>query len=334
MTISDDATRLDGVIGRLQTSVAAQINAGNRRIILAGAGGWLGLATLELLADALGSAFADRVVCFGSSERRLSLRDGRAVQQYPLAQMAALERRPSLLLHYAFLTKDRAEIMAEAEYRSANAAIRDRVLASLDRIGVEALFLASSGAAARADDPHASPAMRLYGELKRADEEVFGDWARSADGRRAAICRIYNLTGPYINKHGAYAMASFILDALAGRRIAVRAPRPVVRANVAIRELLSLVLAALADGGEGVLQFDSGGVPLELGDIAAMVAQCLGSPGVDRAAIDELRPDAYFGDADSYNDLLDRYQIDEVDLTTQIIETADYMRSIVTTQDL
>jgi nucleoside-diphosphate-sugar epimerase len=228
----------------LQAAIAEHLVADGRRIVITGAGGWLGLATLELLHAALGDALPKRVAAFGSDTRALRLRDGTQVLQRPLADMAWLPTKPTLVLHLAFLTKDRAESMDEDAYRAANHAIGDTVLNALDSIGTEAVFLASSGAAALTDAP--APAMHLYGAMKREDEERFAHWAQTPN-RRAVIARIHNISGPHMNKHGAYALASFMLDALAGRPIAVRAPRPVIRSYVAIRELMGLVFAMLLD---------------------------------------------------------------------------------------
>lgn len=310
----------------LEPRIAESLARESQRIIVTGAGGWLGLATLELLADTLGADFERRVVCFGSSERQLELRGGRRVRQLPLATIRDLPSQPTWLLHFAFLTKDRAELMTETEYRAANGAIGDTVLAALGPIGVEAVFLASSGAAYRADDPSAAPAMRLYGDLKLADETRFAAWAEQT-GARLAIGRIFALTGPYINKHEAYAMASFMLDGLAGRPIAVRAPRPVVRAYVAIRELMSLVFALLAARSDGIVRFDSGGEPLELAEVAAAVARAFPGGKVERAAISNSDADRYHGDCAAYAALLAENGITPVELDRQVQETIDYLRS-------
>jgi nucleoside-diphosphate-sugar epimerase len=311
----------------LSSAAAARLAAGDERIVITGASGWLGLATIDLLRDALGSRFDNRVALFGSSARPLILRDGDTVQQHPLQDLPRLPERPTWLLHFAFLTKDRAETLSEEAYRAANRLISDTVSGALDRIGTTALFLASSGAAQKADDHSASPAMRLYGSMKRDDEALFAHWAEAAD-RRAVIGRIFNIAGPYINKHQAYALASFILDAQAGHPVRVTAPRPVIRSYVAIRELVSLCVQLLATDGAEVVRFDSGGEELELGDVAAIVADVLGAPGVERAPITVPEADRYVGDVARYAALLRTHQVDPVPFHEQVLETASFLSGL------
>lgn len=309
---------------RLERSVEQALADCPARIVITGAGGWLGMATLELLKAALGTDFAARIACFGSTRRNLRLIDGTMIEQSPLAEMVLLDSRPSLVLHLAFLTKDRAEAMAADDYAAANRKLSATVLAALDIIGAEAVFVASSGAAARADDPAAPCAMRLYGQLKRDDEQAFADWA-IRHGRKAVIARIFNLSGPHINKHDSYALASFILDSLAGRPIAIQAPHPVVRSYVAARELMSVVFARLLDDGAGVTRFDSGGVAMELAEVAAAVAGIVRNVPVERPARPSGPADSYTGDAAAYRALLDQYGIASVDFPRQVAETAEFL---------
>ncbi len=307
------------------TVIGNRLVDGDRHIAITGAGGWIGLATLDLLERILGTNFSSRVSCYGSAPRLLSFGGGRQIRQRALSDLQTLDAERVCVLHFAFQTKERAELMSEADYRAANRAIADTVLVALDRIGAERVFVASSGAASKTDDPTASPAMRLYGQLKRDDEDRFADWAKSR-AKRAVIGRIFNITGPYINKHQAYAMASFILDTLAGRPIAVRAPREVIRSYVAIREVMALIGALLDDAPDGVVRFDSGGEAMELGEVAQVVDQVLGGYGVDRAAVTDPVPDRYVGDGTRYAKLLSEYGITPVPLDRQIVETAAYLR--------
>lgn len=308
----------------MDAHVEQALGASDVRIVVTGAGGWIGLSTLELLNATLGDAFAARVHCFGSSRRALTLRDGTTVEQRPLPEICSLDAAPTIVLHLAFLTKDRAEMMDEATYREANRQLDRTLLDALDGIGAQAVFVASSGAAAVANDPDASPSMRLYGSLKREQEERFAAWAER-HRKRAVVARIFNLSGPHINKHHSYALASFILDALAGRPIAIQARHRVIRSYVAIRELMSLVIALLLDGLPGVTCFDTGGEPMEMQEIAQAIAQALGPVAIERPPVDAAPVDRYAGDGRAYAALLDENGIKPVPFARQVIETAEFL---------
>ncbi len=305
---------------------ASRLRDGPWRLVVVGAGGWLGLATLELLHGLFGERFAERVVSFGSGARTLCLRGGVTVEQQPLSALAHLAPSPTLVLHLAFLTQEKAKAMAEADYVSVNREISGAVLAALDGLGAEGVFLPSSGAVYMVDQPEAQPSMRLYGRLKLEDEAAFAEWSERRHAR-AVIARVFNLSGPYINKQSSYALACFIADALAGRPIEIRATRPVLRSYVAISELMSVVFGALTDGEEGLVLFDTAGDDvLEMDDIAAAVSKALGVPhSARRSALTEAEPDRYTGDGAAYRRLRDLLEVRPAVFLRQVEETSRFM---------
>jgi nucleoside-diphosphate-sugar epimerase len=305
---------------------AVRLGTSSDRIIVVGAGGWLGLATLELLQGLLGHQFAKRVIGFGSVPRLLRLRGGVSIEQRGLEDLATLSDQPSLVLHLAYLTQEKAKAMADADYIAANRAISNRVLDALDGIGARGVFVPSSGAVYAADQSDASASLRLYGALKRADEAAFGAWSQ-APGKRAVIVRVFNLSGPYINKQSSYALACFIADALAGRPLEIRAARPVYRSYVAIAELMSVVFALLTDGETGLTLFDTAGDrDYEMGEIAQVVQEVLNHPnGVIRPVLSEAPPDRYTGDGVAYRRARSRFDVEPVDFPSQVLDTARYM---------
>lgn len=306
----------------LSHDVERALKKSTARIVITGASGWIGRATLELLYNALGpQAFADRVVAFGSARRTIDFGAGQ-VDQRPLPTIAALPHTPTLVLHLAFVTKDRVAGMDENLYRTTNQTISSTVLRALDFIGAMAVFVASSGAAGFADDPAASPSMRLYGSLKKADEDAFAGWAEER-GRRAVIARIFALSGPHINKHDNYALAAFIRDAMAGRAIAISSDFAVYRSYVAVRELMSLVFAML-DSPTGVIRFSTGGERLELQEIAEIVSDLLGRVSIERPPLRPSKIDEYVGDDAVYRRLLSAYRIEHIPIERQIEETAAF----------
>jgi nucleoside-diphosphate-sugar epimerase len=123
--------------------------------------------------------------------------------------------------------------------------------------------------------------MRIYGRLKLEDEIDFSRWAEQS-GKQLIAARIFNVSGPYINKISAYAMASFIADVLSGQPIVVKATRPVYRSYTAAEQLMSLALAAMLSPEQQKLSFDTGGKKLEMRELAAEVAAALN--GVCRPA--------------------------------------------------
>ena len=305
---------------------AKRLAVGGVRIVVVGAGGWLGLATLEALHGLLGEAFAKRVVCFGSSARALTLRGGLIVPQEPLDRITDLVPVPTLVLHFAFLTQEKAKMMSAAEYICANDAISSKVLEALDAIGAEAVFVPSSGAVYLVDDVNADASKRIYGKLKLDDEARFARWAE-AKGRRAVIARVFNLSGPYINKQSSYALACFIADALADRPISIKASGPVLRSYVAINELMSVVFGLLTESHKDCLKFDTAGDrEYEMAEIAAVVQRELKHKrGIDRPPLLSEEPDRYVGDGATYRELRERLGVEGVEFPQQVVQTAVLM---------
>ncbi len=330
----DDARAAAAAAVRLAPAVAGQVAQDGRRIVVIGAGGWIGQSVLEMLHAALGpAAFRERVVCFGSSARTLRLTNGAGIKQAPLAGLSALPPQRSIVLHLAFLTKDKVASMAEAEYVAANRRISDTVFNRLDHIGTDRIFIASSGAAAFADDVDAAADLRLYGQLKRDDEERFAAWALAAEGRAAAIGRLYAVSGPFINKPQTYALADLILSVLAGHPAEVRAPMPVYRSYVAVREVVSFVMAhLLQQSAPPVIRFDTGGEPLELGMLAHAIESVLGGQAVRRPPVD-ASPNRYLGDHARWQSLLAEHQLSHLPIEQQIVETAAWLKATAALSD-
>lgn len=308
----------------LPPSVAQGLRESHWRLLVTGAGGWLGLAALESLAGAFGEDLQRRVVAFGGRERNLALRDGTMIRQRPLTQLPACGRAPSLLLHFAYLTRENASRMPAQAYIDANRAISRLAVEGGEAVGVERSLATSSGAVhAALASPDGSDPCLLYGRLKLEDEGRFRRFAEAEPGRRAFVARVFNLSGPYINKP--YALASFIDQARAGR-IVIDAQHPVVRSYTSVDNLLGVSLGQLlAEDAETHLCVETAGErDVEMGELARMVRDGVAPEAtIERATFADAPVDRYVGNGVQYRNLLAAHGINEHALPRQIADTAD-----------
>jgi nucleoside-diphosphate-sugar epimerase len=236
--------------------------------------------------------------------------------------LARLDEVPAgpetVLLHHAFLTRERSAA-DPAAYLAANAAISDTVERAVRRLRPAGTVLMSSGAVTLGDDLAANP----YGVLKRRDEERFA----ACVAGRLVTCRLFNLSGPYINKLDSYVLACLIADALAGRPLRLRATRPVWRSYVDVTDLMRLLLRLAETPGPN-LRFDTAGAEaVEVGVLAERVRAVLGRPelAIERTWDPAAEPDRYVGDGAAMARLAAAHGVAFRPLDQQIEETAEYL---------
>lgn len=312
----------------LPAALATRLRESDWRFVVTGASGWVGMATLELLHAALDEQASSRVLAFGSTTRELLLRNGRRVLQRPMTALEDLAPVPTMLLHYAFLTRDRVAGMSLHDYVAQNRAISEQVECCARSFGTRAALVLSSGAVYAQEgeltcDLNANP----YGVLKLEDEARFTCWAEDC-GAKLLLPRLFNLSGPYINKLETYALATLIRAAQTDEPMRIRAAHPVVRSYTAVEDLLAVNLWHLAQGARTVVRFDTAGErEVEIGELALEVKRVVGSTlPVVRPPLENTRIDRYVGNGAKYAELLAEAGITPQTLPQQIARTADDLR--------
>lgn len=312
-------------------ALVEHIRATDTRYLIVGAGGWIGRAYAEYLAAVLGDEASERMLLFGSSARTLVTDSGFSLPVRELGRTDEVpfsQARPTVVLHCAFLTMDKLSGMSAEDYVSGNMLIRRQTALLMKRSGATGIMVLSSGAVYDFLSPRAGrPAdAHLYGRLKFEDECFFAGVADSL-GAHYVCPRVFNLSGPYINKPATYALASFILDALQGRTITIRANRPVVRAYLSVQTLIEASLLLIFAGrSPGVFDY-AGGAEIEIGALAKQVVEVTGSTArIDRPALDAtLAADHYIGNGDVLTESMREWGIVMRDLRQQILDTAAYL---------
>lgn len=300
--------------------------------VVIGATGWLGQATLEYLFGQLAPADRSRVQAFASTARSLVLRDGTVVQVQALSSLPTLRTpRPALVFHYAFQTKDRVGANSHEGYILLNRSIREALLQFVNANPIAGLFVPSSGAAYAGMDGANQSDGAIYGRCKLDDERVFEAMGLQY-GFPVVSPRVFNVSGPYINKHNLYALASIISACLSNQTISLRATHHVIRSYYSVTDLIELSCRLMFSGHDkhpAFHVFDTVGTEVvEVGELA-LRCQALLAPhvAIERPALREAPADRYVGDDTAIRAFERDFQITPLGLDQQIKITADYMSS-------
>jgi nucleoside-diphosphate-sugar epimerase len=311
-------------------AISRELRASDLNLVVIGATGWLGRATLDMLDAALGPEMEARVRAFSSQAKEIRLRSGRHIKTEPLNALAELpDRGRYLFLHYAYWTRDRLRSATHEDFVAANTMIQRTVLSAAERLELLGFFLPSSGAVYRKDgaletDVKSNP----YGFMKVRDEDVFTDLCERILCP-LTIARIFNLAGPHINKFQTYALSSILLGALRDGRITLRSAHPVIRSYVDVRDLLEITLHSFFDPRrDPVLRFETAGeCEIEIGELARLARDHVvgGNVRIERPAR-QLEPvDRFVGDPTLLRELAKCYGVQLRSLVDQMKDTAEYL---------
>ncbi len=264
------------------------------RFVITGPSGWIGQALLALLAEELGDRFGHDVLAFGSFARHLDVPGTSGLAVRSLEDMTGADLAGAHLVHLAYLTREKSDVLGEREYTAQNIAIDDHVLRAAAEGPPRSIFVASSGAAAKATT---DPALNPYGLCKLRQEQRFIALGKQL-GVPVLAGRVFNIAGPYINKQQSYAVSNMLLQAEQTGVIRIAADIPVYRSFLHVIDLSRIILASSRQlhGEAGPVDL-CGAEVLEMADIAAQAAHAVGGEiRIERPAINGSGSNSYLGD--------------------------------------
>lgn len=317
----------------LRGPIGAALRAPDLRYVITGASGWLGRATLDILEAMLGEETSGRIHAFGSHSRKLRLLSGLEIAVEHLDSLADLSpRHRYVFLHFAFLTRDKLQTAGSEALVASNESIRHTVIAATARLDLAGLILSSSGAVyADTGRLETDPVGNPYGFMKHEDEVAFADVA----GRRnfpLTIARVFNLSGPHINKVEKYVLGSILQGALRGGPIRLHAAHPVIRSYVDVRDVIAVALSTVADTERPpTFLFETAGEKeIEIGALARLASEIVSGGEVEiiRPAVAKEPVDRYVGEPAAFKALAARYRLRLRTLDEQIADTAGYLRRV------
>lgn len=272
---------------------------------ITGSSGWLGRATIATLLESGVNPL--EIKCF-SSERKTIYVENIEFQSHPLCELRKSEDI-EILVHLAFLTRDKIDASNLMRYSTINREITSFACDFIKTKKPRSVVSISSGAiydapayTCLADSYDLNP----YGYLK-IEEEKRLEQACVETNANLVINRLWGLSGQDIQNAQPYALAEFIHKAKMNDVIEIKSSNKVWRRYVDARELMALCLEIATRGDTTI--FNSGGPLVEIGELAELVVQYLGSSSIiTRDAPDVSdNPNTYYPQDQSYEELLMKY---------------------------
>lgn len=295
------------------------------RFVLTGPSGWIGQAMLAHFARAWGDVLGETVTAFASKARAIDLPSGGSLAMRALDEIRPADVEGAHVVHLAYLTKEKAEELGERQFTETNLRIDDQLLNVLREARPRSVFVASSGAASLAAT---GVDLHPYGLGKLRQEARFLEWGARADVPVLAG-RIFNLSGPYINKIASYAISNMAEQARETGAINIAATVPVFRSFLHVNDLCALVAQAAVTGVKRSSAVDLCGAEIvEMEDLASVVGEAV-SPGVRiaRERVDYGQRSVYLGDFTQTRILAMELGLPLASLRSQVKDTIDWLKS-------
>jgi nucleoside-diphosphate-sugar epimerase len=301
--------------------------------VLTGGSGWVGRAILDGLENIFKDQLSEKVSVYGSSDKTIKLLSGHVIHSQALQNIRKLEGGPKIFLHCAFLTRDRLVNLSPADLIEKNKEISDIISDSVEHSDARGFFSLSSGAVYKKNTRELETDWDInsYGMCKIVDEARF---VKLAEEKSIPLVmpRLFNLSGPYINKHETYALASMILSALSKGEIKIHATHQVIRSYVSVEDLLALAFACLLNPhNHDARIFDTAGEEaLELNDLADNIKYVLNLPGIEtnRGTLTDSAADHYVGSGEELIKMAANHGVKFKNIKLQLEATVDYLQKI------
>jgi nucleoside-diphosphate-sugar epimerase len=258
-------TRYPHLLSKSSIKLFQDLSIAKQRFVITGASGWLG-KTFVALANSAGHD----LMLVGSHQRSMTIdNQDFEVEKY---ELNAIEQfNPTVLIDFAFVTREHLGKTSDEEYRQVNNRLIDQALKVFALPTVRYGMFTSSGAAVYPEDALLGQfSENPYGYLKRRTEEMVLQESERLD-KKSIVIRPWSLSGTMVTKDYEFAFSSFIRQSF-GNLIEVKSPNPVYRRYVSAEDFLALSVAKLFSQSNSAEIFDSGGDLVSLVDLAHKIA--------------------------------------------------------------
>jgi nucleoside-diphosphate-sugar epimerase len=222
-----------------------------------------------------------------------------------------------LFLNAAYLRREKLANMKAEDYEKKNDEIIEFALNLIKNGKIRTFVNLSSGVASQGTLGKLHLVSDLYAKAKIKDEALLSE-ACELMNVQLINCRIYAMTGRFVNEFNHLALTSFIGQAIKDPySISVKSPTT-LRTYIDSGDLVEVIFSLALTGKN--YQIDSGGELTSLGDLANVVSKAAKGSTVEKPENFEKSAD-YFGDYSEFNKLAGECGVSLKNLSEQVSET-------------
>lgn len=294
------------------------------RVLILGAGGWFGQTAVAMIDKEL---LAEKNFSLIGQTARTETVNNHHIEIELWRDEILADRRPELVIDFAFLTKDYARTWGITRFNETNEAISARLIRIAKHDSVRCVLSASSGAAVQPRLDEFSGSKRdSYGDQKKANEtelQTVCEWR----GIPVSIARAWSVTGGFVRRPEMYAFSDFVDSILRNNTINIHSHHAVFRRFCAVEDLIALSMAETDDGGFAVVE--SGGPLLEVRELAEVVSATIGSQStlIHEPPQGSGGEDRYYSDNQSWSETSRKHFFKPLGLEAQIQNVFEALKS-------
>jgi hypothetical protein len=286
------------------------------QVIIYGAKGWMGRSSVDHFLHYPGLAEKDALLLVGSKTEIANF-SGNEIAVYSAEDARAKIKKNVLFLNSAYLRREKFLKMGLDEYLDQNNRITEFGLFLISSGVVKTYINLSSGVASQGNLNNIDVIADPYARSKIIHEHEIMEECGAAS-TQLINCRIYSISGKYINEFNNLALSSFIHQSRSyEKNIYVKSPstlRTFIDSVDLAEVLLNLALK------ENNLLIDSGGELVTLAELAKTVSKLEIGSRVQLSEDYEKSAD-YFGKYEEFNEIAQSLDIELKSLREQVIDT-------------
>ena len=288
-------------------------------ILITGASGWLGKSSISYLLHR--GCSLSQLLLVASEDKFFNVGNFHKVKAENYSKFETI-RKIDGVIHLAFLTREKSDVMGLTRYSSINQEITQKAVKIIRQTEPNWVVTVSSGAIFNPITKHLETniATNPYGFLKLREEEEL-TFATKTVGANLVIGRLWGASGSLMPINRSYALSDFIVQAVTDKKIEIKAAHEVYRRYVDAEIFMAVLLERAISGKSESI--DSGGSIVEIGDLAKIVADQLNIENINRPRLLNAEIDDYYPRGDQFATIAAELNLPISEIREQVANTIE-----------